>query len=111
MVKKTTSDQARNRTGGKFQKGKSGNPGGRPKENAEVKELARAHTEEAIRTLVKWMKSKNAKASVAACNALLDRAWGKATQPLSGEDGKPLVAPIINMTVGGERKTLSVGTQ
>ena len=31
-----------------FQKGKSGNPGGRPRVVAEVRELARAHTAEAI---------------------------------------------------------------
>jgi Family of unknown function (DUF5681) len=33
-----------------FQKGRSGNPGGRPKVVAEVKELARQHTGKAIET-------------------------------------------------------------
>ena len=38
-----------------FQKGHSGNPGGRPKVVAEVKELARTHTGKAIETLVSIM--------------------------------------------------------
>ena len=33
-----------------------------------------------IETLVSWMRSDNPRASVAACQALLDRAWGKAGQ-------------------------------
>ena len=47
-----------------FKKGQSGNPGGRPKVIAEVKELARAHTAEAIQTLVSIMT--NAKSAPAA---------------------------------------------
>ena len=39
-----------------FEEGQSGNPGGRPKVVAEIKELARAHTGEAIKTLVSIMK-------------------------------------------------------
>jgi hypothetical protein len=64
---------------GTFQKGKSGNPGGRPKEVAEVKALARTHTTTAINTLVSIAASKNATdaARVSACIALLDRGWGK----------------------------------
>ena len=38
-----------------FEKGHSGNPGGRAKVVAEVKELAREHTSEAIETLVSIM--------------------------------------------------------
>jgi len=72
---------------GKFQKGQSGNPGGRPKEVDEVKELARQHGPEAVKKLVDWLRSDNAKASVSAANALLDRGYGKPAQPLehSGE--------------------------
>jgi hypothetical protein len=59
----------------RFHKGKSGNPGGRPKESNEVKELARQYSAEAVEKLAAWMRSDNAKASVSACNALLDRAF------------------------------------
>jgi hypothetical protein len=61
----------------KFQPGKSGNPGGRPKEVAELKELAREHAETAINRLVYWLSSDNPKASVASALALLERGFGK----------------------------------
>ena len=73
-----------------FVKGKSGNPGGRPKELVEVKELARTYTVEAIDTLANWMRSDEARASVMASQVLLDRGWGKSVQPVSGEDGKAI---------------------
>lgn len=59
-----------------FEKGKSGNPGGRPKESHEVKELARQWTTTAIERLAYWLRSDNAKASVAAAQTLLDRGYG-----------------------------------
>ena len=68
-----------------FKKGQSGNPGGRPKEVAEVKALARAHTITAINTLVKIAKSDKATdaARVSASVALLDRGLGQARQDAS----------------------------
>ena len=37
---------------GRFPKGQSGNPGGRPRDERKVAELARSYTREAIETLV-----------------------------------------------------------
>lgn len=65
-----------------FVKGRSGNPSGRPKEDPEVKQLARTYSTEAIKRLVAWMRDDNPKASVTACLALLDRAFGKPAQSL-----------------------------
>src|SRR5262245_29160466 len=71
-----------------FEKGQSGNPGGRPKVVAEVRELARQRAPEAIAALVKVMtEGKSEAARVAAATALLDCGWGKPTQPIAGDDG------------------------
>ncbi|SDT61570.1 hypothetical protein SAMN05444158_7529 [Bradyrhizobium canariense] len=56
----------------------------------EIRSLARSHTRTAINVLVGVMRCKDATpaARVSAANAILDRGWGKATQPLeSGDDG------------------------
>ena len=58
--------------------GVSGNPGGRPQEVGDVREMARDHTEEAIETLVDLMRhAKSDAARGAAAQALLDRGYGK----------------------------------
>ena len=68
-----------------FPKGVSGNPGGRPKVLGDVQELAREQSPQAIDTLAEIMSNEKAPpaARVAAANALLDRGYGKPTQPIS----------------------------
>ncbi len=65
---------------GRFQRGKSGNPGGRPKAAHSIQELARTHAPEAIKTLVDIAKKGTPGARVSAAIALLDRAYGKPAQ-------------------------------
>ena len=68
-----------------FPKGKSGNPGGRPRVIGDVQELARERSPEAINTLAAIMDDPKAPpaARVAAANSLLDRGYGRPTQPIS----------------------------
>ena len=76
-----------------FQKGKSGNPGGRPKVVGEVQTLARQHSTEAIQTLREIMRDKNAPPAARgyAANSLLDRGYGKPSQTItSGGKDKAL---------------------
>ncbi len=79
-----------------FQKGQSGNPGGRPKEVAEVRALAREHTNEAVQALRSIMRSDDepASARVAAANSLLDQGWGRAPLAITGEGGGPVETAV-----------------
>jgi hypothetical protein len=76
-----------------FLPGQSGNPGGRPKGYVEVRELAREHTAEAIEKLVAVMrKGESEQAQILAANSLLDRGWGRPTQPIAGDpEGPPII--------------------
>jgi Family of unknown function (DUF5681) len=85
-LRETTARKSRGQ-GRPFQKGVSGNPGGRPKGDATVKELARAHTLEAIETLVAMLEAESERTRVAAAEALLSRGWGTPTAHV--ETGPP----------------------
>ena len=70
---------------GKFIAGYSGNPGGRPKDEYKVAELARSYTVEAVETLVDLMRhSRDDRVRGTASQALLDRGWGKRAKVRSG---------------------------
>ena len=73
----------------------------------EIRSLARSHTRTAIRILVGIMRCKDATpaARVSAANAILDRGWGKATQPLenSGDGALELIHRIERVIVHPER--------
>lgn len=57
----------------------------------EIRSLARAHTDSAIKALVGIMNQDEAPpaARVSAASAILDRGWGKPTQPIAGDDESP----------------------
>ena len=77
-----------------FEKGKSGNPGGRPKQIGDLKVIAREKTAQAIATLVQVMSNRKspAAARVTAACALLDRGYGRPIQmtELTGKDQGPI---------------------
>jgi hypothetical protein len=82
---------------GKFVKGQSGNPGGRAKLVAHLRELAQGETEANIRALIAIRDNRRAPAAarIAAVRELFDRAFGKATQPVAGDGAQEPVRFII----------------
>src|SRR6476646_7714189 len=68
-----------------FEKGKSGNPGGRPKVVGEVQALAREISEEAISALRDIIRDKKAPpaARCVAANSILDRGYGRPSQTIN----------------------------
>ncbi len=65
-----------------FVAGASGNPGGRPKVDVEVRALAQQQAPDAIARLVELMRCGNPAVEVRAAEALLDRAIGKPRQAI-----------------------------
>lgn len=108
-----------------FTKGKSGNPAGTKPlppeiiaERREARELAQLHTQEAIETYLRWMRSNDAVASIQAADRIIDRGWGKVIErkEISGADGgaikiedntpaiRVLLQAALPLTIEGEKE-------
>ena len=66
----------------KFQKGVSGNPGGRPKLPAEMREMFQTKAQEAFEVLCRHLNAKDPRVAVAAATQILDRAYGRPPQTI-----------------------------
>ncbi len=59
---------------------------------ADIRDLAREHSRTAIQALVDIAeRGEHEAARVSAATALLDRGWGRPTQPLAGDDDMPAI--------------------
>ena len=63
---------------------------------AQIRSLCRAYTDEAVRSLAAIMRNPDAppRARLRAADMLLDRGWGKPSQPRAEEDGKKVRVTI-----------------
>ena len=77
---------------GKFIAGHSGNPGGRPKDEYRVAELARSYTLEAVQTLVDLMRhSRDDRVRGTASQAPLDRGLGQGKGEVATSGGEAYI--------------------
>lgn len=95
-----------------FEKGKSGNPGGRPRVISELRDLARAYAPAAIKELGRLvLKARSEMARIAAAKELLDRGCGKATEILAGEEGFDIGPTMIEVRFVKSRQPLDEGDE
>ena len=92
----------------RFQKGVSGNPGGRPKIKVDMRERVRVHAGAAIDTLLAVMSDSKAPpaARVSAAIAILDRGYGRPAQAVYQQVTRHADelsdAELIAIATGGE---------
>lgn len=89
---------------GRFAKGNNMNPGGRPKEVAEIRALCRQWAPEAAQTIYDIMTDIEvpAKTRLSAAQALLDRGFGRPPQAITDGEGGALVIQVVKEISEGE---------
>lgn len=91
--------------GGRFIKGISGNPGGRPPTPDDVKEMLKCSTAPAVQLLIGTMMSSEVKPElrVRCAEILIDRVMGKAVQPLEAVFTTPSI-DLSDLTIDELRR-------
>ena len=82
---------------GGFQKGESGNPGGRPKLPAEMREMFQTKAPEAFEVLCKHLHATDPRVSVSAATQILDRAYGRPVQSIDANINDDPVRYIVEL--------------
>ena len=78
-----------------FTKGQSGNPGGRPRATAELRDLAQTAGLDAFRRVVELTRHEDPKVALEAVKIVLDRGFGRPAQPVDGDgQGGPIAHKI-----------------
>ena len=86
------------RTGnGRFQKGESGNPGGRPALPADVREAFKARAPQALEVLTRCLQSDDERIAMMAAQAILDRGYGKPVQSIDANINDDPVRYIVEL--------------
>lgn len=86
-----------------WQKGESGNPGGRPKMDPVVRALLDAHGPEAVRKIIALMDSDDERIVLMAAKEIVERAYGKIKEAKDDDgDKRSLTINIIRYTDGNQ---------
>ena len=103
----------------KFEPGRSGNSGGRPRVPNEFREACRAASPKALEVVIAALDDKSASLRLKAAEIILDRSWGKPAQSIdiamqdaqeaTLEAQRPLTRPEVNkalaeLVTGAERE-------
>ena len=80
-----------------FEKGKSGNPSGRPKMDKDARAMLKAATPAAVKLLVYTLNDSNVKIEtrVKCAEDVLDRVYGKANQPIDFGGELPKIEIVL----------------